>query len=315
MSISEYEHHDVSTSEMSTSERQHREWLDNRCRSIGASEWSTLLNCGFAGQTRHTLYTQKVYPERVKELTGQHLFVGKLMEPSLARIAERASGRQVRYHRKPYVCTHREHKYLTATLDAQMKHEVHGWIPLELKSVSSFHGDEWAGGKAPIKYEVQLQAQMFCASRLHGCLFTVIDNTPTFRYRERDNELIAHALPRLEEFWNHVTKKDPPPIGEEDWWSEPTEAFLKAVYSTGTGAIIDLPGDAAEWHRKREKASESRRIWEQIYRDSSSRIRDAMKHATYGRVPGSSGAYSLRPNKSGTRTLRYHKTIKGEQNG
>ena len=101
MSISEYEHHDVSTSEMSTSERQHREWLDNRCRSIGASEWSTLLNCGFAGQTRHTLYTQKVYPERGKELTGQHLFGGKLMEPSLARIAERASGRQDRYHRKP----------------------------------------------------------------------------------------------------------------------------------------------------------------------------------------------------------------------
>ena len=315
MTISEYEQHGTSTGGGTPSEIEHSRWLALRPNFLGASEWAGVLNQGFASQNQHTIYIAKVHPDRVTDLAGDHLIVGKLLEPSYSRIAEKISGNKVVYHRKPKVRWCCDYPFLGATLDAEMRHPDHGWIPLELKSVSQWTAGDWSDGHAPLIYEIQLQAQMFITRKSHGCLFTIWDNQPVFRYRSLNQRFIDATLPKLEEFWSHVERKDPPPIGDDDWNLETTALFLKALYPASNGETISLPEEAKDWHRSREQGSQSRRLGEQIHRTATSRIREAMKEAEFGVIGEGPAGYSLRENKHGTRTLRYHTLVKGAKNG
>lgn len=350
MTVSEYENHDVQTS--SGTQTAEQDWLSERQKVIGASEWAAILGHGYSGQTIHSVWTSKVYPESVRPLTGDFLEVGKILEPALARVAERFlnSNLAVQHTRKPRVIRHGDRssgkrrrvrngmeslsrrKYLGASLDAVIFEKRKptdieerrswwpgvadefsdlSWCPLELKSVSGFARSEWDNGSAPLKHEIQLQAQMFVTQCPIGCLFTIIDNAPVYRWRRINKGFIDAVLPRLEYFWMCVRTKSPPEIREEDYASESVAKMLKAVYPEDDGRHIELPPEAADWHAAREHGISMRKDAAEIIDSNTNKIREAIGSATSAAI--NDVTYTLKRDKRGIRTLRTRKAARNDQ--
>lgn len=273
------------------------DWLAARRYMIGASESAALFGVGYAGQSPVSVWNAKVEGE---EDLGEEkrLKIGKLIEPSLRAIFADETGLPCESPGEFAIYKHPQLTVMGATLDALTEDE-HGVCPVELKNVSHFNRDEWLD-EPPLKYQVQVQHQLAVTGAKRGYLMGFIGgNDPIIKVIKRNDRFIESTLmPKIEEFWGFVTRREPPPVDG----SIATAKLLARMYPEDDGLTVILPPDAVEWDRQLQEAKDEIKRLEDIKTLNENRIKDALKSGTVGMLPnGDCYTWKIQTNKYAAR--------------
>ena len=261
-------------------------WLKaRRSYGVGASELPAVLG---VDERRGSLaiYAKKVVEGNDDEGEDEDdpRFWGRMFEEPVAQWYAQKTGRVVtnpgafaimRHPTAPLFATLDRDVFDPARPDADTENRG-GLGVLECKAVSVYGPlDQWRS-EPPLCYQVQLQAQLAVTGRAWGSIAAVLGGTrPVFFDFERNDRFIAAALVAVEQFWERVERRDPPP---PDGTRETVEA-IKQLWPEDSGQTITLPDLAlvAEW----EAAKEASRKAEAVQRDVESRIKSVMQEATW----------------------------------
>ncbi len=269
-------------------------WLEARSGFIGASESPAICGVGYANQSPYTIWLAKTGQE-TEELDGELLECGKVLQPAILELASRRIGAMVYDPGEFTVYRQAERPHVGATLDGMVMDMDNVKAAVEAKNISGFLHADWEADEPPLRVNVQLQQQMYCADLERGYAVGLLGgNRVEVKRVNRDEEFLAALLPRLDAFWELVQSNTPPPVDG----SEATSEALKRLYATPNGQTIDLPGDAAGWDRSLQRAKANVKRWETVRRETENRIKAAMGEAEVGELPcGALYTYRLQTNR------------------
>lgn len=178
------------------------EWLEERRRSVGASEvaavmgmsqWATAMD---VYQSKHGI--DKPFDPLIS-------LVGHEDERTMHRWLVELSGLQPDLS-LGFMARSTEHSFVHATPD-----RMWGEIPVQMKTAHEFMSHHWDEG-IPTEYRVQVQAEMFVLGAPRALLVVRI-GARDFRaiWEPRDDRFIdEHMIPALESFWQGVQEGRPP---------------------------------------------------------------------------------------------------------
>lgn len=288
------------------------QWLAARQSFIGASESAAIFGVGYRDQSPLTVWESKVMPLTLDSEEDKRLRIGRLIEPALRSIFTDETGL---FCESPGdFVIHRSEKFpwMGATLDG-LANDYGQTVPVELKNVDTWNREEWEGDQSPLKFNVQMQHQLAVIGASHGYLFGLIGgNDPQVRKIERDDRFIQAMIAELSKFWRYVELKEPPPVDG----SVASSLALARLYPRDTGAVVDLPAEAADWAAKLADAKSQIKAAEDVKRECENKIKALIQDASYGRLPDGSGfslkaqdraGYTVKP--SSTRVLRVVKRV------
>lgn len=198
------------------------EWHAHRKLCIGASEVASILGAPGAFQTPLQVWAEKrgIFEEDEEQykLDKQDwLHFGNVLEPVISDEFEIRSGYPVTKEDQQFIS--QQFQFLGCSLDRWFWHfEEHQLrSPLDLKNTSIFMKDEWED-MAPLRYQIQVQAQMVVTGCDIGALAVLIGGN-RFRWTtiERNQRFIDIMLEKLEQFWEMV-KNDvmPEPVAKDN---------------------------------------------------------------------------------------------------
>lgn len=172
--------------------------------------------------------------------------------------------------------------------------------PLDAKAVAGFKAAEWREDP-PLHYVVQVQVQMACTGAQWGGLVALIGGIAlAWRDVQRDDAFLAAALPKLEEFWLRVQRRDPP---EADALPGTSEA-IRRLWAHADGETIPLDDEALSIVTQWDAAKVVRDSAEETKEEAENRLRARLGFASYGRLPDGSvltlketnrGGYTVQP--------------------
>lgn len=264
------------------------EWLASRAQRIGASEAPVI--CGVSRfNSAFALYHKKMgtldggVPSHDED--NEAMYWGRSLEPVIVNRFETVTGRPV--FTEPRVTTHvwKEHPELVATLDAVTTggEDAHDavLVPLEVKNVSAYLGDEWLTD-APVYYQVQVQHQMMVCGAQVGYLAALIGGN-TFRWCkvERDDRFIELMLAAELEFLDRLRTGRPPEVDG----SKETKEFLRKLYPKDNGQLVSLPVEAMDWDAERERGKQIAAQGEAIMLAAENKLKAALGDASGGILP------------------------------
>lgn len=251
------------------------EWLKTRQIGIGGSEIAALLSVSpyatsfdvykakvdQAGEARFLLDEPVVGPKLRPELLTDEpvLEWGHRLEAAVALKAADELGLVARTGGGLW--QHLDHPVAIVTPD-RVATKRRSWKPvglIECKTTSE--RDEWAGGRAPLHYQVQTQWQMGITG-LDRCWLAclVLGHERDFRMVEIafDAEWFNEMVSVAETFWaEHVLTAEPP---MHDLAHPRTEALLKELHPKVVQEAVELPEEAADWIAEYHQArAESKR--------------------------------------------------------
>ena len=191
----------MTTTNISTLEMTHDEWLKRRFESIGASESGSILGIN-PWKTAVDVYYEKV--DKITDFPDNlNMWLGRELEPVIKKRFEEESGFKVRNDHK--IRVDREHSFLTTNLDGMVVGEK---VPVEYKALGKWDGE------IPDYYFSQIQHQIMVSESDYAYFVVLVLATQKnfiIQKINRDDEFIK--LMREEEvtFWNaHVIPCDPP---------------------------------------------------------------------------------------------------------
>jgi putative phage-type endonuclease len=213
-------------------------WLERRRRGVGASDTPSLFGLGYG--TELDVYMSKIGQE-VPQAESLQMFLGTVAEPKIAAMYEEETG--VGFLDFQVEAESEQHPFMLATLDGLRT----DGMPVEFKTV--FRGGSEIGEEGtdelPAAWIIQATHQMivtdtdtvdFAVARPSwGREFSI--------HTVRRDETLANAIiAKVEEFWDRVLSRTPPPF------SEPSDLrHVPALYRS-EGEVIDLPSAiASEW--------------------------------------------------------------------
>ncbi|MEQ6899246.1 YqaJ viral recombinase family protein [Microbacterium sp. KR10-403] len=181
------------------------EWLDERRRSVGASEVAAVLGMSAYGQTPLDVYKAKMGADSgFDPVLG---FIGHASEPIMHEWVERFSGLGVTLS-PGFMARSVEHPYLHATFDRVASDGT----KVQMKTAHQYAGHHWDEG-VPTDIRVQVQAELAVSGDARELVVVWIGGRE-FRYywEPRDDRFIQeHLLPGVRAFWNaHVALGVPP---------------------------------------------------------------------------------------------------------
>jgi len=265
-------------------------WLAERRKLIGASEVAAILGVD-PRMGPLAVYASKVSDTADVEET-RWMKWGRRVEGAIADGYADETGRPVvdcgahEIRRHPYA------PFLGATLDrltgGSLAHPepIEGMlrVPLEAKAVAGFKAKEWAEDP-PLHYQVQLQAQLACTGAQWGSLVALIGGISlAWRDLLRNDAFLAAALPKLEEFWLRVERRQPP---DADGLPG-TTAAVRALWSEEDGETVPLDVEALELVSLWEKAKAIEKGTEDEIETLGNRLRARMGSASFGALPDGS---------------------------
>lgn len=258
------------------------DWLAARPKSIGASESPAVLGQGYANQNRWTVWESKVFPDRNPRQATKAMRLGRLLEPGIKAIFEDFTGYRCEPLTPWTVWTSPTHPYITATPDAIIIND-RGLVPVELKRVSWRLLDDWEANGAPIKFQIQLQHQMYCLGAREGFLCALIgDDEVKIDRLDRNDMFIEQALlPQLEQFWALVETQTQPPVDGD----AATYEVIKRTYPRATDSVTALPIDADLWKTEWLAAKHLIKEGEARKRAAEAKIMAAMGEHVEGLCP------------------------------
>lgn len=271
-------------------------WLAARKTGLGASDVPVVL--GLTKKTPFALWAEKcdLLPAEDLAATIEAVDWGiRLQEPILRGFADR-SGRHVESGDPFAIVRHEKYPFLFASLDATQVCPDRGPGVVEAKNVGSYLADEWEHDQSPLKFIVQVQAQMDCTGYGWGSVVGLVGgNRLLWRDYERDASFIEAALPHLEQFWHHVETRTPPPVDG----SELTAKVLGRLHPEDNGMTIELGDEAIEWAAKLAEAKEAIKAHGEIESLYANRLRAAIGPNTFGQLPdGTTFSYKTQTRKS-----------------
>jgi putative phage-type endonuclease len=281
-----------------------RRWLAERRELLTASDCAAVLGLD-PFRSPLSVYASKVAGVEADE-TGP-MRRGKRLEPVIADEYAEATGRPVYNPGAFEIVRHPDIPWLGATLDRitagsdlcpapapgrgamgvppEMRLATGDTAPLEIKAPRDAHG--WEDDAAPLHYEIQLQIQIACTRATWGSLAALLGldaEAPAVRDRLPHPRALAGILPRLEEFWRQVERREPPAVqglpGEAD--------AVAALWADENGETVELDADALElvekWSKAKARASEGERDAKALRTALAAR----MGSASFGRLPDGS---------------------------
>jgi predicted phage-related endonuclease len=194
---------------------------------------------------------------------------GTAIQGAIGSAYSEATGRRVRMIPTdlPELTLHPDLSWLGASLDGdvdgceRMPAPAEGQGVFEAKATSVGH--TW-GDEVPVPFQLQVTVQAACAGRAWGSVgaFVGMRQPPRVQDIVFDAELFALMVPKLEEFWQRVRRKDPP-LDAPEWFSHDA---IRKLWSTNTGQIIALQADedlelVKEWREQKSvKAAAEDRV-------------------------------------------------------
>lgn len=288
-------------------------WLREREGLIGASEWAAILGV-HPTLSAFSVWTNKVGRIKLEETPSMRW--GKRAEALVADIYCEASGRPV-FKPAAMIVHHPDVPWLGASLDrvtagskANPAPADGQNAPLECKVVGVHKAQDWKD-EPPLEYVIQVQAQMACTGAQWASLaaLTGWPPEPAWVDIQRNDRFISLALPRLEEFWMRVQKREPPEVDAKTGTSDAIRAF----WAADNGQRIHLPAHAMDLVLRWE-AAKARRLSVNTNEEEElqNKLRVLMKDAAIGMLPdGSSLTLKTTPattiaahERKASRTLR-----------
>ena len=186
---------------ISTKSMTHKEWLEKRKYSIGASEAGSILGLN-PYQTAVDVYLSKM-GEGLPVDDNLAMWLGRKMEPVIRERFELETGLKVRNDHK--IRIDQEHDFLTTNLDGMVVGEK---VPVEYKTLS-----RW-GGDIPNHYFAQIQHQMMVTNAPYMYFVALLigfQKQIIIEKYERNDEFIVKLRQTEVEFWvKNVERKTPP---------------------------------------------------------------------------------------------------------
>jgi putative phage-type endonuclease len=260
-------------------------WLQARGAGVGASEAATLMGLN-EYESEFSLY-QKHTTEQSPQVDNDFLEWGRRLEsPLLEAFAEKNP--TLRVMRCGWLLRHRQHLHLLATPDGLVLDEQGALGVLELKTGGESQHDAWKTD-APPRCQAQLQHQMLVTGAAFGWCVALIAGQHYYCHRYTRNEHFQHVLAeRVQDFVQRCILRQPPAMDD----SESTSTTLAHIRASG--AMIDLPMVALEWHAKALLAAEQERAFKEEKELYRRKLQAAIGTASYGLLPGEgNGAYSF----------------------
>jgi len=195
------------------------EWHAHRRLCIGASEVASILGAPGAYQTPLQVWAEKrgLFEEDEEEYAKEKqdwLRFGNLLEPVIADEFEVRSGYPVTPEDQQFISC--QHGFLGCSLDRwTWIEDVRG--PLDLKNTAIFFKEDWEDA-APLRYQIQVQAQMAVTGADIGALAVLIGGNQ-FRWTtiERNQRFINIMLEKVERFWEMVQNDEmPEPVAKDN---------------------------------------------------------------------------------------------------
>lgn len=187
------------------------DWLAQRKLGIGSSDAAAVLGLS-PWKTPLAVYLDKIGEAGPTEET-EAMQLGLLLEPVIAKVYSDRTGHDF-LAEQPFI-RHERLPWLLATLD---RIRDDGRI-VELKAVGARQVHEWGesgSDEVPRWYTVQVLHQMAAAGIDEADVAALICGQELRIYHlERDEQVIATMLEREEEFWDRVTRREPPVIDPE----------------------------------------------------------------------------------------------------
>ncbi len=156
---------------------------------------------------------------------------------------------------------------------------------LEIKNAHLMMKDEWLAehnNEPPVEYQVQLQHQLAVTGAKWGSIAALIGGS-MFVWADvpRDEELIAKLVELEDEFMERLRTRTPPKADG----SESSREVLKRIYPKDTGATVQLPIEAIEWHLELEAAKKAEKDAKAAIDLNSNLLKQAIGDATCGLLP------------------------------
>lgn len=196
------------------------EWLEERRKSVGASEVPAVMNMSAYGNTPLDVYKSKKGVDR--EFDPILAFIGHASEPIMHRWVEEHSGLNLSLY-PGFMARSVEHPFLHASFDRVAEDGT----KVQMKTAGQYAGHSWDEG-VPTDIRVQVQAEMAVSGDARELVVVWIGGRE-FRYywEPRDDRFInEHLIPTVGAFWNGNVALDNPP--------EPsTVAEVAEVWPTG----------------------------------------------------------------------------------
>lgn len=185
------------------------EWYAHRQLCIGASEVASILCAPGAFSTPLQVWAEKrgvmEHDEPTKEDLKERLHFGLALEPIIADEFSKRAGFVVLPEDKQFISV--PYPFLGCSLDRWFREAgvpEEEKDPLDLKNAAIFVKEEWEG-TVPLKYNIQVQAQMAVTGRDRAALAVLIGgNQFKWAIIERNEHFIEVMLEKLQKFWEMV---------------------------------------------------------------------------------------------------------------
>jgi putative phage-type endonuclease len=248
------------------------EWLRARQQGLGSSDIGPVLGLDpWRGPL--DIYHEKTRPiDEADEAGNVHILRGRLLEPVLAELFVEMTGRPVLTVEEAQV--HPDYHWARSNPDREIPMEKPG--PLELKAPTVRTYETILGAGLFPTQIAQIQWEMFVGQYEWGCFaFGNLEKEPPIVWFdvEPDDEWIARALPRLEEFWQLVEARTPPE-------SQTLPETPKPIYKGEAEAL----GSVAEAVEVLAKATDHLEQTKALLADSKESIEDWLTRANLDTV-------------------------------
>lgn len=230
---------------VSTIDLSKREWLLYRKKfGLTGTDISSILNMN-PYRSAFDVYQDKTTDE-FDESDNEAMKQGRELEQYVVKRFCEETGLKVR--RANGIYYNEQYPFMLADFDRLVVGEKAG---LECKTVSPYSADQWADGRTPQHY--LLQVQHYLAVSGYDCWYIaalVFGTEFIIRKIERDEELIRNLITMEERFWTHniIGRNIPEPDGSENY----SEVLKKRYFNSRKDKEIRLFGVEEDLRRREE---------------------------------------------------------------
>lgn len=182
------------------------EWLEQRRKSVGASEVAAVMGLSPYATALDVYKSKQGVDKPLDPIMG---WFGHIAEPTIHEWVERFSGVPVKLE-PAFMARSKDYPFLHASFDRLSSDPFTTW---QFKTSHQYAGHKWDEG-IPTDIRVQVQAEMLVAGTQRAAVVVWIAGTRDFRlfWETRDERFISeHLIPQVGKFWTDLQQGVAPP--------------------------------------------------------------------------------------------------------